>query len=454
MKNSGIKVIIFIFMLPFLLYGSKQWVWDEISNRRVDILHNREILKPCYPRDSIRQGTILWDTTHTPHLQYTPQGRYSDLVSMLADSGFATVADGQGVNNIDLSVYDVIVICLPSNWVSVYTGAEVNALLTYYDNGHQHVIQTSDANWCDNSYMHLADDSAFAYNVFEWLASAGGILIMSENTACPNENVRPVCQAFSMDCGLSYLSPSDLYFSNFAAHPIFNGVSQVYYRAAGELSASAPAQEIGWTSTNLATVGMMDEVIGIELTGFSASLIEGGILLEWTTASEFGNSKWYIERKEIGKEWKTIVCLPSNGNSPSGNRYKHSDTEVDFRKVYLYRLGNTNIDGKLEWLRTIRVEPYRLGSYFLSEAIKVQPNPFTDNVEISFGVSSSSIGIYDLSGRLVKDFSLNIKNSQLSTVVSWDGRDNSGTLLPGGMYFLVYKIDNLTLLLKKIVLIR
>jgi TolB-like protein len=68
------------------------------------------------------------------------------------------------------------------------------------------------------------------------------------------------------------------------------------------------------------------------------------------------------------------------------------------------------------------------------------PNPFAKSVSIrcSGMIDREKFGlaIYDLSGRLVKSFSLTTDHSGLSTAVSWDGNDNFGTKVKQGVYFL------------------
>lgn len=380
--------------------GSK--VFDPTTLGLVEELKEKSELPFLTPR----QHTILWDTTHGVHLLYTPNGRYSNLAAMLVDSGFTIVMDGQGVNNIDLSPYDIIVINIASNWNSAYTGAEINALLSWYDGGHQQVLHTSDANWCDNSYMHIADDSVFSCNVFEYLSTPGGILIMSENTACPNANVAPVVQAFNMNCGLSYLSPVDLYFSNFAAHPIYSGVSQVYYRAAGELSASAPAQEIGWTSLNEGTIAEMNEAIGIELVSFLPFVVKDAIRLEWRTEYELGNAAWRLQRRGVQGPWKTIANIPAEGNSPHGQKYECVDSGVDYEKINFYRLGSIAFNGNVYWHSTIRSDPVLLGTTRNEWDFLILPNPVVEDAKLSFTLTNESIvsvSVYDVSGRLTKE---------------------------------------------------
>ncbi len=67
-----------------------------------------------------------------------------------------------------------------------------------------------------------------------------------------------------MTVGVDYLSPQDLYFFNFAAHPVFSGVDTIYYIAAGEVAATTPAVAIAWTATNEPTIAALDEFMYVE----------------------------------------------------------------------------------------------------------------------------------------------------------------------------------------------
>ena len=75
----------------------------------------------------------------------------------------------------------------------------------------------------------------------------------------------------------------------------------------------------------------------------------------------------------------------------------------------------------------------------------IYPNPFSKQTKISFGKvnSAESIGhsaegielrIYDVTGRLVKEFFLPTAYSLLPTVLSWSGTDDKGQKLPSGIY--------------------
>jgi hypothetical protein len=213
--------------------------------------------------ERLRQYSVLWDTTHGTYLNYDPFVRYSMLIANLADSGYTVDICSTGVHTVDLTQYDVILINLVNSWDNTYTPEEVDSLVSYYDQDNQRVLLTGDMNFCENTYFHNADNVPFTDNVFDWLAETGGIFIMGDDAGCPNANINPVANAFNMTAGISNLTPTDLYFSNFVPHPIFDGIDTIYYRAAGEVSATTPSEPIAWTVTNQPTIAVLDEAVGI-----------------------------------------------------------------------------------------------------------------------------------------------------------------------------------------------
>ncbi|RKX68936.1 hypothetical protein DRP53_09650 [candidate division WOR-3 bacterium] len=74
--------------------------------------------------------------------------------------------------------------------------------------------------------------------------------------------------------------------------------------------------------------------------------------------------------------------------------------------------------------------------------LEIFPNPFHDRVNIRWRIEDGrwkpediSLRIYDATGRLVKEFIPPTAYSSVPTVISWDGRDDSGRKVRCGVYF-------------------
>jgi hypothetical protein len=76
------------------------------------------------------------------------------------------------------------------------------------------------------------------------------------------------------------------------------------------------------------------------------------------------------------------------------------------------------------------------------------PNPFTGGTTIGYRLGSSSsadgvsVAIYDVAGRLVR--TLRGKSAQATGQLRWDGTDDAGRALPGGIYLLRMAVDGRT----------
>jgi outer membrane protein assembly factor BamB len=91
--------------------------------------------------------------------------------------------------------------------------------------------------------------------------------------------------------------------------------------------------------------------------------------------------------------------------------------------------------------------------------LEVSPNPFSDKVTINLvmydvgcRMYETSLNIYDISGRLVKSFSLTTNHSALGTALFWNGKDDFGNQLSSGIYFCILKTDEFTLSKKMVLL--
>jgi uncharacterized membrane protein len=158
--------------------------------------------------DRARPGgkRVLWDLTHGVYLAYQPSGNYSSLVTTLGAHGYSVSTTATGLASVDLSQYDILVLCLGSAWTTAYTAPEVAI-------------------------------------VSDFVASGGGLLIMGDNSGTPNSNLQPVATEFGTTLGgVGLGSP----ITNFSSHPIFDGISSISLTAGGALTAASPSLALAW----------------------------------------------------------------------------------------------------------------------------------------------------------------------------------------------------------------
>jgi hypothetical protein len=154
---------------------------------------------------------ILWALSHGPYAHYTPSEWYSDLVDMLEVNSIISYEAIYDLNYIGLSSYDVIVIGTLLAWDEAHTAAEVTAIQDFVDGG-------------------------------------GGLVIMGENSACPNDHINIISEAYGVSCVLSG-SDIDGHITDFADIDLFAGVTSLeLISAPGFASVDSPSMEIAWAS--------------------------------------------------------------------------------------------------------------------------------------------------------------------------------------------------------------
>jgi len=170
--------------------------------------------------------TVLWDTSHGVFVSdtfggdgYQPSqnGYYRTLAEHLGNNDFTVDITSQGFLTDDPAGYDVIVVCLTSAFYSSYTSAEVDRIVNFVNDG-------------------------------------GGLLIMSDVQAAPYANIQSVASEFGITLSISDLTPSEIYTTEHTAHPIFDGVNEIFMFAAAELFTSTPAFPVAWQEGTTKTI--------------------------------------------------------------------------------------------------------------------------------------------------------------------------------------------------------
>lgn len=171
----------------------------------------------------------------------------------------------------------------------------------------------------------------------------------------------------------------------------------------------------------------------VELTSFTASLVNQNILLNWQTVTEVNNYGFEVERKsnvkgEMSDVWGKIGFVNGNGNSNSPKSYSYEDNNLTPGK-YSYRLKQIDNDGKYEYSNIIEIT-IQPNEYFLYQNY---PNPFNPTTTIRWQSPVSSwqtIKVFNLLGEevetIVNEYLEAGAHSKLYIVNS---------TLPSGVYF-------------------
>ena len=181
----------------------------------------------------------------------------------------------------------------------------------------------------------------------------------------------------------------------------------------------------------------------VELTTFSADVIERKIILKWQTATELNNYGFDVERRDTSFEakWEKIGFVEGHGNSNSPKFYEYTDNEL-IGGNRLYRLKQIDINGNYEYTETIEVNLDLPDRFLLYQNY---PNPFNPSTTISYFLPSESnvkIEIYDVTGRTIKTFTVNPQPKGGHKVV-WDGTNANGVKVSTGIY--IYRFESTSL---------
>ncbi|MCF8354773.1 MAG: peptidoglycan DD-metalloendopeptidase family protein [Melioribacteraceae bacterium] len=191
------------------------------------------------------------------------------------------------------------------------------------------------------------------------------------------------------------------------------------------------------------------EPVPVELVSFTGTVNDFQVLLKWQTATEINNYGFFIERKSVPIknkfssndekifEWEEIGFVEGHGNSNSYKEYSFTDYP-EISGAYLYRLKQTDLDGKFEYSEEIIVETWEIFS--LADGYKLEqnfPNPFNPTTKIIYQIPNNGkvvIKLYDILGSVIQTL-VDENMSKGRYVVPFDGSN-----FPSGVY--IYRITS------------
>ncbi len=156
-------------------------------------------------------------------------------------------------------------------------------------------------------------------------------------------------------------------------------------------------------------------VLSLHFISFTATLQHGIVQLQWQTSDESNTKVFHIQRSTGGSDFTNIGEVNANG---SGNHeYYFSDAVPAEPQTLYYRLQETDIDGN---------------SFYSNIAVcnmpgtanaSLYPNPANNFITINGVDNFSVLKIYNLSGQLLKYYSINGESKSITVPVT--------SLLPG-----------------------
>ena len=188
------------------------------------------------------------------------------------------------------------------------------------------------------------------------------------------------------------------------------------------------------TKLYLHNTGGRGAVLPVELTIFTATQSNGGVALNWHTASESNNERFEVTRSTDGIHFETIGVVAGHGTTSDPHDYTFFDANVT-NGTYYYQLKQVDFAGEVTYSKIVSVliqENVQLGVGLFF------PNPSREmsSVIISSPIDSKVVfTLYSINGERIisKEYPLAIGNNKIDVDVN---------RLPAGSYIGVFQTQD------------
>lgn len=170
-----------------------------------------------------------------------------------------------------------------------------------------------------------------------WPYTSTGSIFHTANGTFTN-SAAPTGDIYQAPAGATTTGPSTIYLNL----PL--GISQVAIDILCRVNSAGEE----WWLDNIELWDITPISLPIELTSFDGVNKGASNFLYWTTASEYNNSYFTLERSIEGEQWRVIASVAGAINSTHELFYTYSDTEFERGVINYYRLSQTDLDGKSE----------------------------------------------------------------------------------------------------------
>jgi hypothetical protein len=196
-----------------------------------------------------------------------------------------------------------------------------------------------------------------------------------------------------------------------------------------------PGVDFGWWSREFTWnfAAIVEYIIPVELTSFTANVIDNAVILKWSTATETNNAGFSVERSNDNTAFSEIAYVEGNGTTTEIHDYTFIDRYTNSGR-YFYRLKQIDYDGSFNHSGTVEADVNVPGLFVL---LQNYPNPFNPSTNIKYNIPESEI---------VKLAVYNTLGEEVAVLV--DGLVEAGfyevtfdaSSLPSGAYF--YRLES------------
>ena len=140
---------------------------------------------------------------------------------------------------------------------------------------------------------------------------------------------------------------------------------------------------------------------------FSGAANSNSVTLNWSTATENGNDRFEIERRESAEnaEWMTVGVVDGAGTTAAAHNYSFTDNSVSVGG-YVYQLSTVDVEGNRQIAGHVTVNVVQTTAPVAGEfeLIGNYPNPFNPSTMIRFNLGEATdvtLSVFDVQGREV-----------------------------------------------------
>jgi len=177
----------------------------------------------------------------------------------------------------------------------------------------------------------------------------------------------------------------------------------------------------------------LDFIIPVELTSFTASVIDENIRLKWITSTELNNNGFEVQRSINDGPFEKIAFIPGHGTTTETQYYRYVDKHVSGN--LRYRLKQIDYDGTFNFSEIVKVQSLLNLSF---ELVQNYPNPFNPITNISYTLPKDSrviLTIHNTLGELVNTLVDEVQTADKYEAV-WDATGQTS-----GVYFYTIEVS-------------